>query len=118
MPCPTPLIVVRESSPLLDRGRAAAAGVAGLDALMASCGLEDRLAAAGAWCVEHGWASVAHLRSGGTKAADALVSALRLKADGARARRLKRELRRDEFGWDAHAAAVRTNATTTAARER
>ena len=73
---------------------------------MKAAGLADRLGAAGAWCVEHQWKSVAHLRSGGPRAADAFVLALRLKADGARARKLKRELKKDEWGWDVHAMAA------------
>ena len=96
-------------------GRVAA--VDGLDLLMQASGLEDRLAAAGAWCEEHGWTSVAHLRTaGGARAADALIAALRLKPGGARAKRLNRELQRDVWGWDAHAAAAR--ATSAPARER
>ena len=75
---------------------------------MSASGLEDRLPSAGAWFVEKGWSSVGHLRtSGGQKAVDGLVNALRLKADGARARRLKRELFRDEWAWDAHAMAAK-----------
>ena len=89
-------------------GRAAAAAISGLDALMAAAGLEDRLAAAGLWCTEHGWCSVAHLRSGGTRAAEAFVTALRLKSDGGRARKLKRELKKDVWAWDVHAAAARS----------
>jgi hypothetical protein len=58
-------------------------------------------------CVEHGWHSVVHLRSGGPKAADAFVAAMKLKTRGTRAKRLKKELQRDEFAWDAHAAAAR-----------
>lgn len=89
-------------------GRAAAAAVDGLDALMSAAGLEDRLSAAGLWCVEHGWCSVAHLRSGGSRAADAFVTALRLKPDGARGRKLKKELKKDVWAWDMHAAAARS----------
>ena len=93
------------------------AAVDGLEMLMQAADLEDRLAAAGAWCEEHGWTSVAHLRTaGGARAADALIAALRLKPGGARAKRLNRELQRDVWGWDAHAAAAR--ATSAHARER
>ena len=89
-------------------GLAAARSVGGLERLMSAAGLEDRLANAGAWFVEKGWSSVAHLRaSGGQKATDGLVHALRLKADGARARRLRRELKRDEWAWDAHSMAAK-----------
>ena len=88
------------------RGRACAASVSGLEALLRAAQLEDRVAAAGAWCVANGWVSVAHLRGGGPRATDAFVTALRLKADGPRARRLKRELKRDVWGWDAHAHAA------------
>ena len=91
-------------------GLEAAAKVAGLEALMGAVGLEDRLGAAGAWCIANGWVSVAHLRGGGTRAAEALVGHLRLKPDGARAKRLKRAISKDEWGWDAHSAAASRNA--------
>lgn len=91
------------------KGLAAAARVAGLEKLMSEAGLQDRLASAGAWCELNGWASVPHLRGGGPRAAEAFVHALRLKSDGARGKRLKKALKRDEWGWDAHAAAARNN---------
>jgi hypothetical protein len=90
---------------------AAAASVDGLAALMSAAGLEERLGSAGAWCVQHGWASVAHLRSGGACAADGLVAHLRLKADGTRAKRLKKELKRDVWSWDPHALAAKAAAS-------
>ena len=96
-----------EDAELLAAGLAAAARVAGLEALMSAAELPERLAAAGTWCEEEGWHSVAHLRGGGARAADAFVAAMHLKSDGARSRRLKRELRKDEFAWDAHATAAR-----------
>ena len=89
------------------KGLAAAARINGLEALMTASGLLERLPAAGNWCEEQKWQSVAHLRSGGSRAAEAFVAAMRLKPDGPRSRRLKKELKKDEFGWDAHAAAAR-----------
>ncbi|KOO29248.1 hypothetical protein Ctob_004839 [Chrysochromulina tobinii] len=98
-----------EEAPTEDvaKGLAAAARINGLEALMTASGLLERLPAAGNWCEEQKWQSVAHLRSGGSRAAEAFVAAMRLKPDGPRARRLKKELKKDEFGWDAHAAAAR-----------
>ena len=69
-------------------------------------GSAGRLGAAGAWCIANGWVSVAHLRGGGTRAAEALVGHLRLKPDGSRAKRLKRAISKDEWAWDAHATAA------------
>jgi len=91
----------------VERGIAAAARVEGLEALMVAAGMPERLPAAGTWCEEQGWKSVAHLRSGGARTADAFVVAMRLKPDGPRARRLKKEVQNDGFGWDAHASAAR-----------
>ena len=98
-----------EEAPTEDvaKGLAAAARINGLETLMTASGLLERLPAAGNWCEEQKWQSVAHLRSGGSRAAEAFVAAMRLKPDGPRARRLKKELRKDEFGWDAHASAAR-----------
>jgi hypothetical protein len=89
---------------------AAAASVDGLAALMSGAGLEEKLGAAGAWCVQHGWASVVHLRSGGVRAAEALVAHLQLKKDGARARRLKKAIKKDVWAWDTHALAAKAAA--------
>ena len=89
------------------KGLSAASAVEGLEALMSAAGLPERLPAAGSWCEEQGWQSVEHLRSGGARTADAFVAAMRLKADGPRGRRLKKELKKDAFEWDAHASAAR-----------
>ena len=88
----------------------AAARVDGLEAAMTASGMAERLAAAGLWCEQNGWVSVAHLRTGGRRAADAFVGAMRLKPDGPRARRLRRALNKDEYAWDAHSQAARQRA--------
>ena len=76
--------VAAESEEGAAAGLAAAAKVDGLAALMDAAGVTERLAAAGLWCAEQQWQSVAHLRGGGVKAADAFVAAMRLKKDGPR----------------------------------
>jgi hypothetical protein len=91
-----------------EEGAASAAAVDGLEAVLSAAGLEDRVPTAGLWCRAQGWVSVAHLRTGGPKVIDSLVKELRLKPTGARAKRLKKELKRDEWGWDVHAAAARS----------
>ena len=91
------------------KGLAAASAISGLDALLTAAGLDDCLADAGAWCEAHGWLSVAHLRSGGERAAEALVGALRLKSESKPAKKLRKALRKDVWAWDAHAAAARAS---------
>ena len=91
-------------------GYASAVAVEGLVQLMQAAGLEGRTATAGLWCAQNGWASVAHLKSGGASAVEDLLATLRLKADGARGKRLKKELKKDVWGWDAHAAAAQNAA--------
>lgn len=79
--------------------------IAGLDHLMAECGMPDRTAAAAAWFQAQGWDTVSKLRRTETRAIDSFIEALRLKKEGPRARKVKQELQKDEWSWDAHSQA-------------
>ena len=79
--------------------------IPGLAELLGACGLSDRLPIAANWCIEQGWESVAHFRHAGPQAVDALVATLRLKPP--KAKKLRKELARDAWAWDSHAAAAR-----------
>ena len=46
------------------------------------------------------------LREGSVAQLAAFLEAIRLRRDGARARRLREELEKDPWAWDAHAAAA------------
>ena len=82
-----------------------ASQIPGLAELLGACGLSDRLPIAANWCIEQGWESVAHFRHAGPQAVDALVATLRLKPP--KAKKLRKELARDAWAWDSHAAAAR-----------
>lgn len=88
------------------------APITGLAPLLERSGLSDKLAAATTCCEQQGWPSVAHIKSSGEAGQKLFIISLRIKPDGPRARRLKRELARDEWAWDAHnnAAADRVEA--------